>query len=76
MNGNHREGGRLMKKLGKKINSTQGTLMAYACSCGTCPCATSKCTCRTNSSATHRNALTTASSSTFNMQYAGLQIGS
>lgn len=64
-----------MKKLGKKVAGAKGTLMAYACSCGSCPCATSQCTCKSNPSASHRNALTTASNSKYTMQYAALGIG-
>lgn len=64
-----------MKKLGKKVSDAKGTLMAYACSCGSCPCATSKCTCKNNPSSTHRNALTSSSSASYQMQYAALEIG-
>ncbi|MBT2290009.1 CLI_3235 family bacteriocin precursor [Paenibacillus albidus] len=64
-----------MKKLGKKVVGTKGTLMAYACSCGSCPCATSQCTCKNNPAATHRNALTTSSNTSYNMQYTALGIG-
>ena len=66
-----------MQKLGKKVISTKGTLMAYnSCSnCGNCPCATSKCTCKNNPAATHRNALTTSSNTSYSMKYAALEIG-
>lgn len=63
-----------MKKLGKKVAETKGTLMAYACSCGTCYCSTSKCTCKNAASATHRSAITSSSSTTINMSYTGLGI--
>ncbi|GAA0376266.1 CLI_3235 family bacteriocin precursor [Paenibacillus motobuensis] len=65
-----------MKKLGKKVAGAKGTLMAYACSCGSCPCSSSQCTCKTTASATHKNALTTSSSTSYNMQYTALGIGS
>lgn len=63
-----------MAKLGKKVVESKGTLMAYACYCGNCSCATSKCTCLNATSASHRSALTSSSSTSLNMAYTGLGI--
>lgn len=63
-----------MAKLGKKVVESKGTLMAYACYCGTCPCATSKCNCKSIGAASHRSSLTNSSSTSFNMQYTALEI--
>lgn len=61
-----------MGKLGKKVVETKGTLMAYACSCGSCSCATSKCTCKTAASVSHKSAVNSSSRTTLNMSYTGL----
>lgn len=62
-------------KLGKKASSSKGTLMAYACYCGSCPCSAASCTCGTNASAAHRQAMSNANYSRLTMSYAALQIG-
>lgn len=45
-----------MKKLGKKVVETGGSLSAYACYCP-CGCSQPACTCKNNPSSSHRSAM-------------------